>query len=966
GEELNRLVHEGVTEEELAASYPLHPLTMRCLEATSEQLWSRARSAIDFVTARVAGDPGRSLPGILDQDYRTLVTPDALFDHFRGSLVHHQRLGPYASEVYDYFVKNVASVVESRAGLALRTVKTLIILRAANLEATVRELAECVMLSEPRGEESDEDTMLRVLEALATRGNYVQAKRAEGTPDDVYFIDAQPSPADVAQRQVRAVKGALSDDDARIEAYAREAASGDVFPIGRFAEKGSVEVDWENTRRRVSVVHVNLASLTTSDLVDTATWLRSPDTAEDVQVFIGALFKPDEQLRHWHEITEALDQGRWAHALIAWVPRAPKPSELDRLKDYAAAQMLHRGASGERAGAADASRDVAALLRDVYCAGVAFTAGRTALEPGTLSALKNEWPAVLRRLAALGLDAVFPRFHECAPAARLSGDAEIARLCEDFIFAPEPAADLPAELDTAVRSYLEPLGVVSRGDDGMQLSAVESEVAGAVEHAITSRDPTDRAIRGRPVPVGRILGQMAKSEFGLPAALTRLIIAVLLRCGHIVALDPRQRPLPAETPLDRIGYVARAPLLTHNEWRDLAGATRVILGEGVLAPNLATQQRIWDRLIGEKRRQSEELVELSADLDRLCKWLGQERGQWSDAYDALEEARAFFACIDPSLPAAEGLRELLAGCRQLYVGEPVGPSLRALSQKVNAISKFFERAARELADTYEYVQNASVPEDKSSILAPARERLLGFIADGERVVGEWRTFQRLAQAFLGGYMRAYLAWHQRVHNSPEFQQYDKLRSTPAYRALARLAQLDLPARIRLEDVERAINEQLAKQCANPELKDDIKTRPVCPKCGLSLAAPLGLQSVDELAAFVAEGLADHLATLQRPQTRSALLDHAAGLPNDLAQRMKAIAELAPDASPTRVLPMLTDDIILHVKRALSGRAVHGRQIDDLRKRLSRRTLTKSAIASELRAWLDQDDELPEDELIYVE
>jgi hypothetical protein len=215
-------------------------------------------------------------------------------------------------------------------------------------------------------------------------------------------------------------------------------------------------------------------------------------------------------------------------------------------------------------------------------------------------------------------------------------------------------------------------------------------------------------------------------------------------------------------------------------------------------------------------------------------------------------------------------------------------------------------------------------------------------------------------------VRAYLAWHQRFHNAPEFQQYDKLRATPAYRALAQMAQLDLPARIRLQDVEGAIDEQLARQCANEDLAEEIKSRPVCSQCGLSLADALELPRVEDLAGLIRDGLAEQLAALQRPQTRSALLDYAAGLPGDLAQRVRALAELSPDADPARVLSLLSDDMVIHLRRALSGRAVHGRQLDDLRQRLARRTLTKSAIANELQAWLDSDDDLPEDELIYVE
>jgi len=984
-----RLGQLGFSAQELAASYPLHPTTMACLGLLARRVFSHTRAAVDFAQAQVAGDAARGIPGILDQDFRRLLGPDALFDHFREAMADDPELGPLVVEAYDHLSRQAPAVLGSEAEFGLRLVRAVVAVQAAGVDSTVECLAQSVLPQDRRSGDPYERVQ-DCLERLRLRVGFMDVRRQEGRWTDAYVVQRAPRPEARLRQEVVAAKSSLADDDPRIYAYAMEAAADGDFPIGGFATHRTITVEWENTPRLVGIGQVALESLTPAALTHVMTALSEEGSLEACRIFVGSLLGPQAQLEHWAQICDRTPRSRWRHALIAWVPRGLSASEVDILKDYAALRLLPRGASAqpsdsEAAAAESLRRQAGALVAEAYAAGTVVTGGQAVIRRA-LAALRGDWQAALERVMALACEQLFPRFREVAPQAKLPEEGDLARLADDILRSADPS-DLQGVDQRLVAVCLGPMALATADEGRMSLellrgvaatgAARPSPVAEVAAAYVSRRDRGERTSRGAPVPLGGVLGHLAKSELGLPRPLGRLGLAVMVRLGLLEAVDAAQKRVvvgpEAGASMDAVSAVRRPPLLAHDEWQELARLGRGILDEGVLSPDLTTQQRLWERFAAHKRTYSQRLADIEVGLDDLCGRLEQSREQWQGSYEALELARAFFACVDPALACAEGLRELLAGARQLFgaeaptrAGLPAGRQVQELLAALRHLAEFLEHTAPALLAVYRYAQRAEVPEAPRSPLPAHRRRLLEFVAGGERAVTEETTLRRLEQSFVSGYVHAYLSWHQRWHTRPQLQQHHQLRSLPAYRALAQMAKLPLGGEAVLRRIVEAIEGQLRGQCTNPDLRDDLRTQPVCPRCRLRLAEEPEEVPAAQMAEAIQQALAQQLRALGQPEVRQALAAYAQSAPSaDLGRRLCALPDLGPEAEGTVVLSALTDDVVGHAARALQGRRLETRRLADLEDLLKQRTLPKAELRQALREWL-ADADLADEDLLYIE
>lgn len=985
----SRLGELGFPQQELAASYPLHPTTMHCLGALARRVFSHTRSAVDFARAQVAGDPARGIPGVLAQDFRTLLGPDCLFDHFREAMADDPDLGPLVVDAYDHLARQAPDVLGNEADFGLRLVRAVVALQAAGVDSTVERLAQCVLPQDRRSGDPYQRVQ-HCLEELRLRVGYMDVRRQEGRWADAYVVQCIPRPEARLRREVVAAKASLTDHDARIYAHAMEATADGDFPVGAFATEQTVVVQWENTPRLISIGRSAPESLTPAALTHLMTALSEEDSLQVCRIFVGSLLGPEAQLEHWAQICERTPRSRWRHALVAWVPRPLSPSQLDVLKDYAALRLLPRGASAqssesEAAAAESLRQQAAALVAEAYAGGTVVTGGQAAIRHA-LGALQGDWRAVLERITALACEQLFPRFQEVAPQAKLPEEGALERLADDILRSPDPA-DLQATDQRLAAVCLAPMGLAAADDGRVSLELTTtapptgpprpSPVVALATEYVSRRDRGERTSRGQAVPLAAVLGHLAKSELGLPRPLGRLAVAAMLRMGVLEGVDAAQKRMAvgpdAGGSLNAVLTVRRPPLLAHDEWQDLARMARAVLDEGVLSPDLATQQRLWESFIAQKHAYAEQLARLERQLAEVSSRLDQSREQWQVSHEILDQARALFACVDPSLPCAEGLREFLAGSKQLFgaeapspAGLPFGRQAQETLANIRQLADFVERLAPSLVSVHDYARQAEVPEGLKSPLPAHRQRLLEFVAGGERAVSDQATLRRLEQSFRSAYVRAYLNWHQRWHTRPELQQYDQLRSLPSYRALAQFASLPLGGEAELRRIEEVIEGQLRQQCSNASLRDDLRTQPVCPQCRLKLGQEPEVLPAAQVAAAIEGALAQQLRALGQPEVRQALSAYAASAPSaDLGRRLCSLPDLGPEAEANTVLAALTDDLAAHAARALQGRGLQTRRLADLEGLLKQRTVSKAELRRALRQWLS-DDDLADEDLLYIE
>jgi hypothetical protein len=971
------------TAEELETTYPLHPLTARCVESVATRLFADVGSVPAFVHAVVAGDPARGIGGAAGRPAGDLISPAEAYDYVEPQIAGHPDVSVYVYDVVDFFVRNATTLAPGREELCLALAKGLTLCRLANIAPTVAELSDALFPASGTPKLPLQEVEA-VLEAMRLKGRHVEVRRQTGEGADLYRVDARTTFADAVRRRVAAMKATLDDDDRRLRDYLIAAASDPMLPLAELGpEPVTQDVEWHNTTRSVSLQTASIASMQASDLTDAAALLSDAATLEDCVIYVADALQPTAQRQRWQALMAGLAPDRWTAGLIAWTPRSLTDQELDALKAGLGCRLLLAdpglAASPESAGLRRRLEEERAALDQearstalaAYYEGEVLTSRGVAMAAAELQPLRGDWQATVTAIAAHALGRVFPAFPPVAPSRRLENAEQIDPLVDDFIrrgYAPV-AAD--TALDALINGFARPLGIAALEGDRYVLRA-DGPAVRAVLELIRRRDRSADHEQGPPVECADIALHMVKSELGLPGELLELVIATLLRTGEVVALDEGGAALPwwrVEPPIRKnVAQVARSPLLQYEQWHEVGRLARAVLGSGVMSPDRATQETVWEQLLTERERHARRSAALKAQLQELAARLGQSGQRWEETRQALSSLDQFYNLFDENLPAAAGLKEVLAntGPYLRVVGGRV--YLRGLLEFVHDLEDFLKGPAKELVALHEYIHDPTLTIENHSELVRVRDRLVAFLESGEDLLRDRTSLMRTAQAFMAAYRRAYLAWHSNQYRPALFEPYATLRQSPEYAALERLSRLALEVDVSRATIDGMIEDQVAQRCGVSGLAEALNDRPVCPRCGLRLDDELRLIGLDQIREAIADAIRAYLTRLRAPDVAAVTQAYVASLPEG-GEARRAVQQallLPPKAKPREVLAVFTEDLIAHLNRGLGGQSVHSRRLNSLSAQLVDRTLTRGEIRRILETWLNSDDDLGDSDLVVVD
>ena len=101
---------------------------MSLLEGLGE-LFSQHRGVVDFVHARIAGDPSRNIPGILGSPANELLAPDSLYEHFQSRLAEISAFHDFPRRIIPHLDSVIDKLIEESDDrlLARRLVRVLVL-----------------------------------------------------------------------------------------------------------------------------------------------------------------------------------------------------------------------------------------------------------------------------------------------------------------------------------------------------------------------------------------------------------------------------------------------------------------------------------------------------------------------------------------------------------------------------------------------------------------------------------------------------------------------------------------------------------------------------------------------------------------------------------------------------------------------------------------------------------------------
>ncbi len=934
-----------LSHKAVAATYPLHPLTFECLVSCAERFLAQTRSVLEFALAQVRGD--ELAPGVLREPVPALVTPDALWPHFARDIAPQPELRRYRELVWDYYQRNLPALVAGEdMPLADRLVALLLVLALAGIERSEADLAAALL-------PASEDRVPRVgglLETLRRSGAYITVERRGGRGRDVWRIDLEADVNETIKRRARALEATLLPTDGRLIATAVECCVDDGFPLATALRPRATEVTWRQTLRPAFLALRDLRTLSADELTNQAAMLASPESDEAVFLYLGEPRAVEAQAAAFAGALAEVGDERWAHALVAWLPRAPAPEELRAWTEAVALELVRTDPTlapdhpvrlrlDEESPARRAM--LAELMGRLYGGGTVLARGRSEqVGSGT-------WGEVATRLIGAALDQLFPDFATVAPRRRLALRETGDQLVADFVVPGEVAESPGSPLAAQIEDFAQPLGLVSGEDGAYRLSIGADSPA----RALLERLPA------RPLTVNAVERWLAKSTWGLIAAQTELLLAAAIRRGYLEALDDRRTPVTLGAPLrSRVALVQPAELLTEAQQAALQPLSRAIFGRDLADLGRTQQQALWDRLVNWRAAALADLERVEAGLERVVAGLGGERLQWRGAGDVAERVRRLADRVDPRLPAREGLLRLVEESADL--DEQCLPTFRGLVS-------FFETRLEAVLAAAEQLQVVELPADSS--LASPREALLRRLAAGESLAADSEAWLSDYAAWRRCYVEAYLAWHAAAHGPERFAEYDAFRTSAPMRVLSNLSRLALDAPDGAAAVNLSLRTERLKQCRRGDVTPALRQGHVCDECRLPLGATVPLRPLAAIAAEAEAGVAAILEALRAPQHQSPLQAGLAALAPDDPRRAHIELLLAEPTGPAEALVNSTAYGLIDLLNGwLTTKVVASRKLSDLNERLAGQRLTKAQVLSVVARWLDPDLRLGDEGLIEVE
>ena len=934
--------------EQLFACYPFHPLTIRCLERSIGAFFSRTRSIVTFVRWVVSDR--------LNSNWQQLITPDAIVDHFEPDMQVHPQLRPFAQQVLPYFRKWDEG--RGTGDEAERLVKTLLAFQVGGEEPSAQTLADALM--------KDANEIWALLEKLRTEANFLESVKRTGSPNDTYRLDPQITVTDVLRRRLNEAVQSLADDDARLLRFAWECRSEDWTPPPLF-ELRTLTVGWMRTQRRIAVTVTDLRRLTETQLRQIVASLSSPHTDECMHLFVAVPVAIDGQRKHFEGLMKALQpslpategamrQERFASAVAALLPRKPNDAELRRWKENAAVWLLVQDLSLaeselgmkmlERLREMLPARqwETQRLMQRLYADGIlmGLEVKDWGLEMGKLVGSEFVGFDELVKVAAEQLlPHVFPKFPDIAPRRKASAQTyhALARL----ILKGLPATSLDINAQRWLELVAAPLSIVV-----IRSTKVATEQTSLMQITTPPMELTDAVLQaiGNGSTYRQVEAALAKSEFGLTNELTQLVLATMLRLGWLVAYDRNGEILMPEaipTPFARsIALLRPAQVLSGEEWQTVRTLLEALLGDVPETITPERQQQIWMQLREAAKGWKLVAQDVSARLAQWQRELSQSERQWQQTIENIHFCAELTNLLAQPLNTADGLREF---------GEWVierGMSAERLRQWRNdfeAAAEFFAQSSA-LLNSMHYLQALGwLPED----LAERRNQLLGSLQGGEQLLAEWQDWLEDFRRFQEFYAKAYIAQHDFVYGSKEFDRLRSLQQSEKVRLLAALSSLPEAPTDGREAIGRLEN-ALAQQCSETSLTlhTHLRRHPFCPRCVLTMEKTM-LVNAEEVTHAVNEALAKLKAWFCANEQKARLQRFSAAAAPTERALLEQVLSLTPDSddkqwrSVSVALPIL--------QKALSPHAVVDADLNELCGLLEGRYLTCDEATEIFRDWL---------------
>ncbi len=951
-----------LTPDEIARCYPINPLCLTALQGAAEMHLSRTRSVV-----RVLQEAAHQR-GWLEQPAERLITADLAFDLVREEAADSPA-GQRHLRAYELVEANAGRILPGREPQLLAVMKTLVLLGLASLRWSAEEIRAGLLGGEEESLWREPAAVEEALGALYRWGAGVERARPESSDSFIYFLDLSSDASERIRHRLNELVAEFGDDDPRVAWAGVAACHEPAFPLAGFDEARSLAVDWWNARRYVGALCRDLTALTREEIQNLLGLLESPETKEDGRLLIALPARAAEKQEEAWQMLGAEANGRFAAAVLAWLPRPLAEHEWELLAEHAAlAQMVaDRTFAGRREAELrqklrgrwlDSEASAREMVRHAYYRGkIVDLTGAVAVEPERLGGMAGGWEEALAAAFAGAFRVLFPRFPSVAPERRLVVRAQTNQIIDQFIRPAQVSLPPASALEAHLRAYAAPMGLVEGEGRELRLALGNPDLTAAAIAAAPAHSGREEVGPEEAIRFGVLAGKLAKGEWGLVREQSELLVAALIRTGSLAALDAFLQPTRLDAiaaPLaENLPYVMRGRALSGAAAAAANALWEAATGGRAGEWDLPTQEQVWGEMIVWSSRLRSEAADHRAAIAGAAEAFAPQLERWAFALSSLGVAEAVAQAVDAAHTSREGLARLAAAVERLPGG--VARATKDLATWRDC-AQFLDHHLGELAAAHRLVTDERVRCPDGSLLARQRAEVRKAFSSPERLVAETAIAISLAHKWLEAYRRHYLAWHAQVYAAGRFEPLAGVRRSEAMEAARRLG----AAGVRTEEVEvldAGLATALARRClAGDPLPAGFV---VCPSCGIGLGQELPLPKAEEVERQTGELLRGQTEKLRghegllRRRLEGCGEERVREAVGRLLDKAGAGAELLPNE-------LLTDEVVGWIRQQLGQPKAKRRELSELDRGLRGKEMPRREVVRRVEEWLGGgDDEVVE-------
>ena len=966
-----------VTLERFERLYPVHPAVIDYLDA-SKDLFSQHRGAVDFLAARLRGDPDRDIPGKLDNPHDQLLTPDTLYDHFRDRIAETPETSRYVDVAETYLNKVIEERLENtdQKVLAARAIKLLVLSAISPVpEAlTVGRLAE--MLLSPVSQHLEEANYAFVrdtLHQLSGAGAYLTHESADDLRLERFYLQLEIDSTLAASRMIEDRARDLFPDDRRIFKYLAPLVDSAQLPLASLLvpPRQRTVVPWGTGNRTCLLVLSPLHEVSRNEIAAAIAALEAADI--DLALFTGTPLACEQQQGHLYKelLEEASHHLPAGAALVFWLPDSFKSEESRLLRHVLAAELLAEeyrqsdqafGAHARSYGENHKSEITAAFIRS-YHAGKIYLLDHEPLEVSKLEAPSHE--RFLRELAAIVLKNRYPKHLSLQPHFHTVLPDTISDALNAFIRPGTISTRAP--LSQSVRSLIErflvPMQLARKARGTYQLNAdPRSSPLAATAMAYLHK------CQGL-VPRDALEIHLKTGPYGLTGIQVGFLIQALIFSGQVTAYSGSRRLDPAKLSTDNLNLVdAIGPgELLDAEDRERLKHTVLISKQARSATlTFPQQEEIWSRLLEKGQQKNQELEVIRSRLASARAFKDLNHLDLARARQDLHSAETLLAALNPTFSSREGLRLFINSAESC-------PMPEAMFDRLQRLYEFLREGLETYINAVAYVEHPAMnlePGGSEEELRHQREALRALLMDPAGYLRDdyLEVLRGRLERFKEQYTARYLTAHCRQRDGERFKSLAKLRESRGYKLLSRLKRLEwIEVANHHSRIDRQIEDGLKERCLEPE-PGLLARSPVC-TCGFKLADQVCIPEAAEVEGHITEGIGEYLQALASPAIGRRLEEQRALLEKTGDRASVAVLDEFLGLEKNGPMAIINFDAFFDEQaEGILTRAVKGglkqlnRDLNTFTEALAGRHLPIHRVREIFEQWLDLSDE-PRSEII---